>query len=75
MQIEIEKKYNLTDKDYYTIQEKCEFVEEITLKDYYLDKEFILAKQNMYLRLRNWLYELKKVQMLTTDIKEVRTTC
>jgi hypothetical protein len=29
------------------------------LKDYYLDKDLILAKNNYYLRLRNWIYELK----------------
>lgn len=59
MQLELEKKYNLTDKDYYTIQEKCEFIKEINIKDYYLDKNLILAKNKYFLRLRNWIYELK----------------
>jgi len=59
MQIEIEKKYNLTDSDYSIIKEKTKFVEEVNLKDYYLDKNLILAKNSYYLRLRNWVYELK----------------
>ena len=59
MQIEIEKKYNLTDFDYSIIKEKTKFLEEVHLKDYYLDKDLILAKNNHYLRLRNWIYELK----------------
>ena len=59
MQIEIEKKYNLTDSDYSIIKDKCEFIEEVNLKDYYLDKDFILAKKDIFLRLRNGSYELK----------------
>jgi hypothetical protein len=59
MQIEIEKKYNLTEDDYSIIKNKTIFLREVNLKDYYLDKEFILAKNNHYLRLRNWIYELK----------------
>ena len=59
MQIEIEKKYNLTETDHNIIKEKCEFIEEVVLKDYYLDKDLVLAKNQTYLRLRNWIYELK----------------
>jgi len=59
MQIELEKKYNLSENDYRIIKEKCEFVKEVTLKDYYLDKDYILVKNDYYLRLRNWKYELK----------------
>jgi len=59
MQIEIEKKYNLTKEDYKLIRENCEFIEEINLKDYYLDNNMTLTKNNYYLRLRNWSYELK----------------
>ena len=59
MQIEIEKKYNLTEQDYKVIKEKTNFVKEINIKDYYLDKDLILAKNWYYLRLRNWVYELK----------------
>jgi hypothetical protein len=59
MQIEIEKKYNLTEDDYSIIKNKTIFLREVNLKDYYLDREFILAKNNHYLRLRNWIYELK----------------
>jgi len=59
MQLEIEKKYNLTEQDYEIIKEKTKLKEEINLKDYYLDKDLILAKHNYYLRLRNWIYELK----------------
>ncbi len=62
MQIEIEKKYNLTESDHSIIKEKCEFVEEVVLKDYYLDKDLLLAKKSHYLRLRNGLYELKIIQ-------------
>lgn len=59
MQIELEKKYNLTKNDYKIIKENCEFKENVNLKDYYLDSDFILTKNNYYLRLRNWIYELK----------------
>lgn len=59
MQIEIEKKYELTKQDYQIIRENCEFLKEINLKDYYLDKDFILSKNNYYLRIRNGEYELK----------------
>lgn len=65
MQIEIEKKYNLTDSDYKIIKEKTKFIKEVNLKDYYLDKDFILAKNNYYLRLRNWVYELKIIKFNT----------
>jgi len=53
MQIEVEKKYNLTETDHNIIKEKCEFIEEVVLKDYYLDKDLVLAKNQTYLRLRN----------------------
>ncbi|MCD5380678.1 CYTH domain-containing protein [Candidatus Gracilibacteria bacterium] len=59
MQIEIEKKYTLTDLDHSIIKDKCEFKEEVILKDYYLDKDLILKKNNIVVRLRNGLYELK----------------
>jgi len=63
VQIELEKKYNLTEEDYKIIKEKCEFIKEVTLKDYYLDKDLILVKNDYYLRLRNWKYELKICSM------------
>jgi hypothetical protein len=53
VQIELEKKYNLSEKDYRIIKDKCEFIKEVNLKDYYLDKDLILVKNNYYLRLRN----------------------
>jgi uncharacterized protein YjbK len=53
MQLEIEKKYNLTEQDYEIIKEKTKFLEEVEIKDYYLDNDLILAKHNYYLRLRN----------------------
>ena len=59
MQIELEKKYNLSKEDYKIIRKNCEFVKEVNLKDYYLDKDMILTKNDYYLRLRNWIYELK----------------
>jgi len=59
MQIEVEKKFNLTSEDYEIIKEKTTFIEEVNLKDYYLDKDLILANHWYYLRLRNWTYELK----------------
>ena len=68
MQIEIEKKYNLTDSDYAIIKDKCEFIEEVNLKDYYLDKDFILIKQGIFLRLRNGKYELK-IQKVNPETK------
>jgi uncharacterized protein YjbK len=43
MQKEIEKKYELTSHDYQIIKDKCEFISEEELKDYYLDTpDFIL---------------------------------
>ena len=60
MQREIEKKYELTNYDYDIIKNKCKFIEDKELKDYYLDTaDFILWKHNFYLRLRNGKYELK----------------
>lgn len=59
MQIELEKKYNLTKEDYKIIRDKFEYIKDIDLKDYYLDKDLILLKNKHYLRLRNGLYELK----------------
>ena len=59
MKIELEKKFNLTKEDYKIIRDNCEFIEEINLKDYYLDKNMILTKNNYFLRLRNGQYELK----------------
>ncbi|MDQ7023803.1 MAG: hypothetical protein Q9M97_10055 [Candidatus Gracilibacteria bacterium] len=59
MQLEIEKKHNLTKEDYEIIKEKTKFIEEVEIKDYYLDKDLVLAKHNYFLRLRNGIYELK----------------
>jgi len=59
MQIELEKKYNLTKQDYKIIRDNFEFRKEVNLKDYYLDKDLTLLKNNHYLRLRNGQYELK----------------
>lgn len=60
MQIEIEKKYELTGYDYEIIKEKCEFIEEKDITDYYLDDDnFSLIKQHYYVRIRNGKYELK----------------
>jgi len=59
MQIEIEKKYNFTKEDYKIIRDNFEFINEVNLKDYYLDSDLKLLKNNYYLRLRNWKYELK----------------
>ena len=59
MKIELEKKFNLSKEDYKIIRDNCEFIEEINLKDYYLDKNMILTKNNYFLRLRNGQYELK----------------
>lgn len=59
MKLEIEKKCNLSEQDYKIIKEKTKFIEEVEIKDYYLDKDLILAKHNYFLRLRNWVYELK----------------
>jgi uncharacterized protein YjbK len=43
MQREIEKKYELTNYDYDIIKNKCKFIEDKELKDYYLDTaDFIL---------------------------------
>ena len=59
MQIELEKKFNLTKEDYKIIRDNCEFIKEVCLKDYYLDKNMILTKNNYFLRMRNGIYELK----------------
>lgn len=68
MQIELEKKYNLSGQDYKIIREEFDFIKEVNLKDYYLDKDLKLLKNNHYLRLRNWKYELK----ITTFNKETK---
>ena len=60
MQREIEKKYELTEHDYDLIKDKCEFIEDQELKDYYLDTgDYIMGKHRYFLRLRNGRYELK----------------
>lgn len=60
MKIEIEKKYDLTNHDFDIIKDKCEFIEEKEIKDYYLDdSNFTLFKKDHRLRLRNGKYELK----------------
>ena len=60
MKREIEKKYEFTVHDYEIIKDKCEFVEEKDIKDYYLDMpDFRLAKEQNYLRIRNGMYEYK----------------
>jgi hypothetical protein len=70
MQIELEKKFNLSKEDYKKIRENCDFLEEVNLKDYYLDKDMILTKNNYYLRLRNGIYELK-ISKFNTNTKMV----
>lgn len=60
MKIEIEKKYELTNEDCEIIKTKTNFIEEVEIKDYYLDMpDYILFKNFRYLRLRNGQYELK----------------
>lgn len=60
MKIEIEKKYELISHDYEIIKDKCRFVEEKELIDYYLDDtNFTLMRNNYHLRMRNGRYELK----------------
>ncbi|MGB2111416.1 MAG: CYTH domain-containing protein [Patescibacteria group bacterium] len=65
MQKEIEKKYELTNHDYEIIKDKCSFVKDEELKDYYLDTaDFILGKNDYFLRLRNGKYELKILKVV-----------
>lgn len=60
MKIEIEKKYDLTLSDSERIKEKCTFISDSSIQDYYLDdNDFTLFKNNYKLRLRNGKYELK----------------
>lgn len=60
MTIEIEKKYELSQNDYALIKDKCKFIKQEEIKDYYLDtSDFKLLKDNNYLRMRNGLYEFK----------------
>lgn len=70
MQIELEKKFNLSKEDYKIIRDKCEFIEEVKLKDYYLDKNMVLTKNHYYLRIRNGQYELK-IAKLNPETKMV----
>lgn len=57
---EIEKKYSFIKSDYQKIIDNCEFKWNENVKDYYLDNsDYILFKNEHYLRLRNWIYELK----------------
>lgn len=63
MNFEIEKKCELTAFDYKIIKQKLEFNQEVDIKDHYLDtSDFKLAQDNVYLRMRNGLYELKIYQ-------------
>ncbi len=65
MQKEIEKKYELTNHDYEIIKDKCSFIKDEELKDYYLDTaDFILGKNDYFLRLRNGKYELKILKVV-----------
>lgn len=60
MHIEIEKKYTFRLDDYEKILENCKSVWIENLKDYYLDTpDYKLFKAMYYLRMRNWIYELK----------------
>ena len=57
---EVEKKYCFLKSDYEKIVDNCEFKWEVNIKDYYLDNsDYILFKNKYYLRLRDWIYELK----------------
>ncbi len=57
---EIEKKYSFNKNDYEQIVKNCKYESTQEIKDYYLDNsDYILFKNNYFLRLRDWIYELK----------------
>ena len=57
---ELEKKFVYTQDDYEKIVDNCKKEDDEEIKDYYLDNlDLSLFKKNYYLRLRNWVYELK----------------
>ncbi|MCH2188585.1 CYTH domain-containing protein [Candidatus Gracilibacteria bacterium] len=65
MNIEIEKKYDITEHDLKIIEQSCDFISEKEIIDEYFDTdEYILFKNYYHLRKRNDNYELK---IETTD--------
>ena len=66
--IEIEKKYDLSDLDYQTIQEKCKFISKKTVIDKFFDtSDFQLFAQKIKFRERNWELQLKMKISNNTD--------
>ena len=56
----MEKKYWFNQEDYEIITSNCELESKTEIKDYYLDlPDYRLFKNDHYLRMRNWIYELK----------------
>ena len=57
---EIEKKYQLLDTDLQIIRKNFDFVSKKQVEDVYWDTpDFYLCKNNIWLRQRNWRWELK----------------
>ena len=74
MQIEVEKKYNLTESDHNIIKDKCEFVEEVVLKDYSYEvnrmRETIKdAKQEYLQSLGEVQPDRTRIQCIRADLK------
>lgn len=66
--IEIEKKYELTDNDYLSIQSKCKFISKKIIVDKFYDtSDFQLFAQKIKLRERNWELQLKMKVSNNTD--------
>ncbi len=74
MNIEFEKKYCFTEHDYQIIKSATTLEEEKTIKDYYLDKDFILIKNDFVLRLRDGQYELKS-RMKNKNTSKLAVSC
>jgi len=71
--IEIEKKYDVTDSDLNKIREKCELISSKTILDKYFDTDnFLLFSNDIKLRKRNDVFELK-IKISNKDSKYIKS--
>jgi len=73
MNIEIEKRFELTAHDYEIIKNKCDFIYKWLIVDNFLDsKKFSITKSKQKLRIRNWNPELK-VWVFNDDNEKIKS--
>jgi len=73
MNIEIEKRFELTAHDYEIIKNKCDFISKWLIVDNFLDsKKFSITKSKQKLRIRNWNPELK-VWVFNDDNEKIKS--